>query len=83
MLTVMSAPRNRSSAAHLRALSESEIKTLRGLVRGDSNREIARRCGVKEQTIKNRVSGLIQKFGLRNRVELAVMVAREMPEFME
>lgn len=45
------------------------------LAAGATNREIAARLGVREQTIKNRLSVLYRKLGLRNRLELAVYAA--------
>jgi DNA-binding NarL/FixJ family response regulator len=63
-------------------LTTREIAVLRALATGDSNREIGTRLGIGEQTVKNYVSVLIQKFHVRNRVQLAVTVALEMPEML-
>ena len=63
-------------------LTARETSVLSGVARGDSNREIGLRLGIGEQTVKNHVSVLIQKFHLRNRVQLAVLVALEMPELL-
>ncbi|MGQ0733986.1 MAG: response regulator transcription factor [Acidobacteriota bacterium] len=41
-----------------------------------TNREIARRLGLQEQTVKNQLSVIYGKLGVRNRLELAVHVAR-------
>ncbi len=61
-------------------LTTRETVVLMALVTGDSNKEIARRLGIGEQTVKNHVSVVIQKFQVRNRVQLAVLVAFEMPQ---
>lgn len=70
----------RESTATWPTLTTREMAVLKALTRGDSNREIAAGLGVGEQTIKSNVSVLIQKFHVRNRVQLAVLVALEMPE---
>jgi DNA-binding NarL/FixJ family response regulator len=58
-------------------LTRREIEILKRVVCGDSNAEIARRLRVSEQTIKNRLSVLMQKFQVLNRVQLAVLIACE------
>lgn len=63
-------------------LTARETVVLEAIATGDSNKEIATRLGIGEQTIKNHVSVLIQKFHVRNRVQLAVLVALEMPELL-
>ena len=42
------------------------------LLAGSTNREIARRLGLQEQTVKNQLSVIYGKLGVRNRLELAV-----------
>lgn len=63
-------------------LTTREKAVLVALASGDSNREIGVQLGIGEQTVKNHVSVLIQKFHVRNRVQLAVLVALEMPEIL-
>jgi DNA-binding NarL/FixJ family response regulator len=41
-------------------------------MRGGTNKEIAARLGLREQTVKNHLSRVYRKVGVRNRVELAV-----------
>ena len=43
---------------------------------GGTNRDVARRLGLKEQTIKNRLTEIYEKLGVRNRLELAVHVSQ-------
>lgn len=64
-------------------LTARETAVLSGVALGDSNREIGLAMGIGEQTVKNHVSVLIQKFHVRNRVQLAVAVALEMPELLQ
>lgn len=45
-------------------------------VRGATNKEVARRLGLSEQTVKNSLSRVYRKLGVRNRVELAIRASR-------
>ena len=49
---------------------------VRLLTSGATNREIAERLGLREQTVKNRLSVIYGKLGLRNRLELAAYSGR-------
>jgi DNA-binding NarL/FixJ family response regulator len=60
-------------------LTRREVDVLSGIVRGESNAEIARRLHIREQTVKNHVSVLLEKLHVRNRVQLALLAAREWP----
>jgi DNA-binding NarL/FixJ family response regulator len=57
-------------------LSSRELEVVRGIGYGLSNREIARRLGVAETTIKSCTSSILAKLDVRNRVEVALMVCR-------
>ena len=57
-------------------LTERERRVIRVLAAGATNREIAARLGLREQTVKNRLSAIYGKLGLRNRLELAVHLSR-------
>jgi DNA-binding NarL/FixJ family response regulator len=72
----------RSSTSNWPKMTARETAVLAAVAAGCSNREIGRQLGIGEQTIKNYVSVLIQKFHVRNRVQLAVLVALEMPELL-
>ena len=63
-------------AGHDERLTERDRLVVRYLVSGATNREIATRTGLCEQTVKNRLSAIYAKLGLRNRLELAVHLAR-------
>ena len=56
-------------------LTPRERQIVRTLATGGTNREIAHRLGVREQTIKNQLSVIYWKLGVRNRLELAVYAA--------
>ena len=53
-------------------LTDREIAVLRELVGGDSNRDIAEKLGIAENTVKMHVANMLQKTGFRSRLELAV-----------
>jgi DNA-binding NarL/FixJ family response regulator len=53
-------------------LTPRQIEILYALLDGGSNREIAARLGVREQTIKNQLSVMYEKLGVQNRLQLAL-----------
>lgn len=60
------------SAGPTPTLSERERAILDCLVRGDANKEIGRRFGVSEASVKRQVRALLQKLGVANRTQAAV-----------
>ena len=59
----------------LRALSPQERRILHLIVDGLTNQEVADRLSLAEKTVRNYVSLILGKVGMRNRTELAVYVA--------
>ncbi|MBW0158091.1 response regulator transcription factor [Sedimentimonas flavescens] len=57
-------------------LTEREGEVMRGLLRGQSNKEIARDMGIQEVTVKLHVKTLCRKIGARNRTQAAI-IAKE------
>jgi DNA-binding NarL/FixJ family response regulator len=53
------------------ALSNRELEVVRAIARGRTNQEIAAELFISLSTVKSHVSGIQQKLGLRNRVEIA------------
>lgn len=57
-------------------LSPREMEVLLLVSEGKSNREIAEELSISERTVGNHVSGLLNKLGLGNRIELATYAVR-------
>lgn len=53
-------------------LTQREFEVLGWLVQGLCNKEIARKLGIEEQTVKNHLRPIFQKFGVARRTELLV-----------
>lgn len=60
----------------LARLSQRQREIFRLLVAGGSNKAIARELGVLEGTVKVHVRAVMQKLGVRNRTQIAVVAAR-------
>ncbi len=67
------APPKKESSAEL---SDREMEIVRLLARGLSNREIADQLVITEGTVKNHVSNILSKMGVRDRTQ-AVLKAKE------
>lgn len=62
-------------ASPLARLSPRELDILRGIARGDSNKEIARELAIAETTVKIHVQHILRKLNLSSRVQAAVYAA--------
>jgi len=54
-------------------LTDRELEILRFVARGFSNSEIARALGIAEGTVKNHVSNILSKLGVRDRTRAALV----------
>ena len=64
-----------TAAAAIASLSPRELDVLRGIVRGASNKEIARQHGIAETTVKIHVQHLLRKLDVSSRVHAAVIAS--------
>jgi two-component system nitrate/nitrite response regulator NarL len=64
---------NPQTDASMASLSPRELDILRGIVRGASNKEIAREHGIAETTVKIHVQHVLRKLDVSSRVHAAVM----------
>ncbi|MBX3231771.1 MAG: helix-turn-helix transcriptional regulator [Labilithrix sp.] len=69
-LVLFTWPGSRDSDPSGVTLSRAEREVLAGVVRGASNREIARARFVSERTVANQVASVLRKVGARSRYEL-------------
>ena len=60
-------------ASPLAILSPRELDILRGIARGESNKEIARTLGIAETTVKVHVQHVLRKLDVSSRVQAAVV----------
>ena len=67
------APMVPSPAGRLNLLSPREQEILRGIARGQSNKEIARTLGIAETTVKIHVQHVLRKLEVSSRVHAAVI----------
>lgn len=65
------------TAMAMATLSPRELDILRGIVRGASNKEIARAYGIVETTVKIHVQHVLRKLGVSSRVHAAVIATEQ------
>ena len=58
-------------------ITARELEVIEWVVSGLSNREIAQRLKLSEQMVKNHTARIMDKLGVRNRVELVLHAIRE------
>ena len=63
------------SASRLDVLSQRELDILRGIARGQGNKEIARSLGIAETTVKIHVQHVLRKLDVSSRVHAAVIAS--------
>lgn len=62
-----------------RRLNEREARICEYVAQGRSNRVIAHKLRLSEQTIKNYLGGIFRKVGVDNRVQLALFATNRRP----
>lgn len=71
------APAKQESTESYAQLSDSQYKILRLIAEGFSNREIASRVHLSENTVKSHVQEIFRKLQVRNRVEAALRATKD------
>ncbi|MGI9061045.1 MAG: response regulator transcription factor [Ktedonobacteraceae bacterium] len=66
-----------ASGQSLDTLSEKEVEILRYVATGMSNKEIAEQLSYSEKTVKNYLSVIFQKLGIRDRTQAAIFALRQ------
>lgn len=74
LLTRLARHDGQHDAQALHKLTARERAVALGVAAGDSNKEIARRLGISERTVKFHLSAIFQLLGVRDRLQLAVLV---------
>jgi DNA-binding NarL/FixJ family response regulator len=57
-------------------LSPREMEILIFVTRGSSNKEIAHKLHISQQTVKNHISSVLRKLGVEDRTQAAVLALR-------
>ena len=68
------------AAAKLQSLSTREVAVIKGLLAGQTNKEIARELRVAEGTVKVHLRTINRKLNVRTRTQAALWAAKNMPE---
>jgi DNA-binding NarL/FixJ family response regulator len=63
---------SRNSPGDISFLSERERDLVKLIAEGYSNRQAAEELGISEGTVKNHISGILDKLGLRQRTQIAI-----------
>lgn len=72
--------RGTSLAMHLGSLTEKQREVLTLMVRGYSNKQIARELDIAETTVKTHVSAILRKLGVTSRVQAIVAASSWEPQ---
>lgn len=63
----------------LSSLTERETQVARAVAEGQSNREVADQLHISERTVKAHLGSVFEKLGVRDRVQLVLRLARDIP----
>ena len=70
----------RRGPAHAAELTEREQEVLALVGRGLANKQIARRLGIRESTVKAHLTSVFQRIGVRDRTSAALWARAHLPE---
>ena len=71
----------RSATMGVASLTDREGSILQLVAEGLTNKEIARRLSLSEKTVKHYMTNILQKLQVRNRVEAALLAAKNRPAY--
>ena len=71
------APAHGSKQQNSFGLTRRELEVLSTVVDGCTNKEIAARCRISEQTVKHHLTRIYEKVGVTNRLELAMFAMNQ------
>src|SRR5215831_6415117 len=57
-------------------LTARELKVISAVLEGDTNKAVAERLSISEQTVKNHLTNIFNKLGVSNRLELALFASK-------
>ena len=69
------------TTAALPALSERERQVINGLIKGESNKTIARAFGIAEATVKVHMKAILRKVPCSNRTQVAIWALEHIDVF--
>ena len=69
-----------SEQAPARSLSPREEEVLRLLASGLANKQIARRLGIAERTVKAHLTSVFQQLGVTDRTQAALWAREHLPD---
>jgi DNA-binding NarL/FixJ family response regulator len=72
LLRALATARTATAAKPRHGLTERELEVIRAIGRGRTNQEIASELFISLSTVKNHLSAIQARLGMRNRVEIAV-----------
>jgi DNA-binding NarL/FixJ family response regulator len=58
-------------------ISARELEVISLVAKGDGNKEIAKKLGIREQTVKNHLASIMQKLGAKSRLEVGIQAVRQ------
>ncbi len=77
-LTAILAPGQGAPAAEaLSPISARELEVIGLVAEGKGNKEIAKSLGIREQTVKNHLASIMQKLGVKSRLEVGIQAVRQ------
>jgi DNA-binding NarL/FixJ family response regulator len=82
LLGVVVAGSDNSTELHT-LLSPQQLRVLKNVARGMTNKEVAREMGISEKTARNYLASVFEKLGLQRRAEAAVWYARNMDKLTQ